>query len=150
MTLHKALKVKNRLIGEINRNRDILRRENSRRDDNLSTVDPKVVETNIEDLEDRFLVLKGEIAKATAPISDQLVQLAYLKDKINFFNSLPTRKGEELVNSGLGVAPKAYMWSAHLDREAIDAKVKEYQDKINKLQDFIDEFNAKAQISFSE
>jgi hypothetical protein len=48
MKIHKALKVKNRLIGEVNKLREIVRRENSRRNDDPSTVN---VPETIENLE---------------------------------------------------------------------------------------------------
>ena len=39
MNIAKALKVKNRLIGQIQKQQDIVMRENSRRNDNPSTID---------------------------------------------------------------------------------------------------------------
>ena len=71
MKLNKALKVKNRLIGELGRVRQLIRSENSRRSDSVSTFDLPELQEKLIRLESDFVDLKSQIAEATAPISRQ-------------------------------------------------------------------------------
>ena len=49
MKIHKALKVKNRLAGEVARLMEILKRENSRRSDDTSTVERAAIHKQLLD-----------------------------------------------------------------------------------------------------
>ena len=150
MKLNKALKVKNRLIGELNRTRQLIRTENSRRSDSVSKFDLSELQGNLIKLENKFTDLKTKIAEATAPISRQLTKLTFLKDNINFYNTIPTRKGVEKVAYGNSSTIEEYTWTAYFDRESIEAFVSDFQKEIDELQDEVDEFNAKTDIEFVE
>jgi len=150
MKLNKALKVKNRLIGELNRTRQLIRTENSRRSDSVSKFDLSELQGNLIKLENKFIDLKTKIAEATAPISRQLTKLTFLKDNINFYNTIPTRKGVEKVAYGNSSTIEEYTWTAYFDKESIEAFVSDFQKEIDELQDEVDEFNAKTDIEFVE
>lgn len=149
MKIHKALKVKNRLVGSINALREVARRENSRRDDSTSTVNMGQVLSALAAESAKLVRLKTAIALATAPISGLLVQLAEAKDSSNFFNTLPTRSGTELVSLGREVT-KTYTWVAHVGREDLDKIQSICRDEVANLQDKIDDFNAKTDVNFAE
>lgn len=149
MKLHKALKVKNRIVGSINSLREIARRENSRRDDSQSTVDMGATLSALAAESSKLVRLKTAIALATAPISGFLVELAEAKDNINFFTTLPTRKGPELVSVGRDTV-KEYQWKAHVCREDLDSILTICRDRVSELQDKIDDFNAKTDVNFVE
>ena len=150
MKLNKALKVKNRLIGELNRTRQLIRTENSRISDSVSKFDLSELQGNLIKLENKFIDLKTKIAEATAPISRQLTKLTFLKDNINFYNTIPTRKGVEKVAYGNSSTIEEYTWTAYFDKESIEAFVSDFQKEIDELQDEVDEFNAKTDIEFVE
>jgi peptidoglycan hydrolase CwlO-like protein len=150
MNISKALKVKNRLVGEVNRLQELVKRENSRRNDNTSSVNVEETVSQLESTREKLVSLKGAINEASAPISKKLADLAETKSQINFYNSIPSREGEELTLIGSNREKLSYMWSAHLNREKLDAKVVELQKKTNDLQDEIDNFNAQTQVDFAE
>lgn len=150
MNISKALKVKNRLIGEINRLQELVKRENSRRNDNASSVNVAETVCLLEVTREKLVSLKGAVNESSAPISQKLADLAETKSQINFYNSIPSREGEELTLIGSNREKLSYMWTAYLNREKLDAKVVELQKKTNNLQDEIDNFNARTQVNFSE
>lgn len=150
MNISKALKVKNRLAGETTRLQTIIQRENSRRNDNESKVDVAGVFVELENSRGKLINLKGAIAEATSPISKKLAELAETKTEISFYQSLPTREGEELTLVGSNRDKLSYHWTAYYNRQSVDEIVKGLQDKVNSLQDEIDDFNAKTQVDFAE
>ena len=150
MNISKALKVKNRVVGEINQLKEILKRENSRREDSVSEVNCEEVYGKLKDSILKLERLKGSIGRATGPISGLLSSLAELKTSINFYNSLPTREGIEYVNMGTGNSPKELKWSSFLNRGKIDGIVNGLQKDVDSIQDEIDSFNAQTQIDFEE
>lgn len=150
MNISKALKVKNRLIGEVNRLQQILSRENSRRNDNPSEVNAEETANLLIETRQKLISLKGAIGEASAPLSKKLSFLTEQKAAINFYNSLPTREGEELTLVGANREKLAYQWTAYLNRESVDSIVKELQNSINETQDQIDDFNARTQVNWAE
>lgn len=150
MNISKALKVKNRLIGEVNRLQEIVKRENSRRSDNPSTVNVEETIGSLENTRLRLIALKGAINEASAPISTVLAELTELKNKINFYSSLPTREGEELTLIGANREKLSYQWTAYYNKESLDNQIKALQKQTNDLQDAIDDFNARTQVNWAE
>lgn len=150
MNISKALKVKNRLVGELNRLQDIFKRENSKRNDNVSQVDAEKAYQDVLDAFNKVVALKGAINKATAGISDSLAEIAEYKQYLNFIQSVPVREGPEIVQGSYGKEPVTYTWTTFINRADIDEKVEHYQKKINDLQDSIDEYNAKTKVDFDE
>lgn len=150
MNIAKALKVKNRLVGELNNLQQIFNRENSRRNDNPSTVDVEEVYRKITNTFSKLVALKGAINEASAPISVKLVTLAETKQYINFIKGIPCREGEELTLVGSNREKLSYQWKAFFNKENLDKQQENLQLQINKLQDDIDTFNAVTQINFAE
>ena len=148
MNISKALKVKNRMVGEINRLREIFRRENSRRNDNPSKVNVAEIEASLFTAVNNLIKLKGAINKASALISEKLALLAETKAEINFLESVPSREGEELTLIGSNREKLSYQWTAYRNKEALDKKISQNQGLVNLIQDEIDDFNAKTQVEF--
>jgi len=148
MKIHKALKLKNRLVGSIASKREIVRRENSRRSDSASTVDVEATLIALNEDVVKLVNLKTAIAVATAPISGLLVRLAETKDEINFWRGLPTRKGVEIQSIGRDLT-KEYTWTAYADQETVDKALATLQERIATLQDQVDEFNAATEVLFA-
>lgn len=128
---------------------DIFKRENSRRNDNVSQVDPKAAYEAVITAFDNLVELKGAINKATAKIAPKLAELAEYKTYLNFIQSVPVKEGPETVQGSYGKDPLYYTWTAFLNRAGIDEKVEHYQSKINALQDEIDEYNAKTKVDYT-
>jgi len=149
MNIAKALKVKNRLIGEVTKLQEIVRRENSRRNDNTSKVDVAAMLCQLDDTREKLIQLKAAIAIASAAISEKLVRLSEKKTYVNWIDSLPTRDGKEKVALGTKEV-ETYEWKAYYNRQALDELVIGERKAIEKLQDEVDEFNAKTTIAWVE
>lgn len=146
MNIAKALKVKNRLAGEVSKLMEQVKRENSRRNDNPSTVDVAKLFEKLTETRGKLVKLKAGINIASAPAAELLVAMDELKGHMNWLCGLPTREGQEIVpirDQAVG-----YQWTAFVNRERLDELIAKHQEEINKLQDQIDDFNAKTDIGF--
>jgi hypothetical protein len=146
MKLSQALKVKNRLAGEVARLNQVLHRENSRRNDNTSKVDRQATWVQIMQTSDELGVLKGKIATANVGIYSKLERMGELKARIAFINSLPKRDGEEVVPLHGDREPLTYNWDAYINQEGADSLVGGLQKQIEFLQDEVDAYNATTEI----
>lgn len=146
LKLHSALKLKNRIAGEIARLQNIVKRENSRRDDSTSQVNVADTLNFIEANVTRLTKLKAAIAKANTGIYEVLAMMEETKSLIAFYQSLDTRDGKETVYVGGPDGYVTYTWKAFLNREAVDEKVRSLQEVVNNLQDAVDTYNASVEI----
>ena len=145
MKIAKALKVKNRLAGEVRRLEEIVRRENSRK---ASEFNKDKVASKLEELTDvrvELIQLKAKIQRKTAPIADKLIRLAELKGEIEFFQSLDTKEGTFAENQYSNPV-REVEFKAYYNRDAIDDIVVNLQNQIAELQDEVDEYNATTDI----
>lgn len=149
MKIHKALKVKNRLVGEVVRLQEILKRENSRRSDNQSTIIPENVYSELISTFKKLTLIKTAIKQASVPVYEKIERIAELKGYINFLNTLPTRKGEETI-----LHPThekiVYQWTSFIDKEKQDDLIVAVQKEINEYQDEVDTFNAVTEVNYTE
>jgi hypothetical protein len=141
MNIAKALKIKNRLVGQITKKQEIIKRENSRRNDSLSTVDVSVEISEWNKLREELIDLKTKISTASVPILNKIIELAELKTTVIFYRCLNTREGTEKIAYGQTNVVD-YVWVAEVNTQAQDAKISELETKISELQDDIDNFNA--------
>jgi len=138
--LHTALKIKNRLAGEVTRVQEILRRENARRNDSVSKVDRAALFNVLTETREKLVKLKSEIAKANVPVYPLLARMEELKSYIAFLAGLPVREGPEVVPSISETL--SYVWASHINQEEKDKLLAETQEEINNLQDEVDAINA--------
>ena len=146
MKLTIALKQKNRLAGELARLQQILHRENERRNDNLSKVNPGDVWERIIETSEKLGVIKAAIAKANVPIYSKIERMGELKSRISFITSLPKREEPEVIFIGRDQEKLTYTWTSFINAEKADALVAKLQEEIDSLQDEIDEFNGSTEI----
>jgi hypothetical protein len=152
ITLSKALKIKNRLLGEYKKLQDLARANNARRVDVGSTsVDLNSVWNELIILNSKIVELKSKVAVATAPIAPYLIDLAETKAMISFLSSLPVKEGNEDTSIGYGSSAsiKSVTWESHLNEAHRNDLIKKQQSHLDSLQDRIDEFNAITKIDFS-
>jgi hypothetical protein len=147
MNLAQALKTKNRLAGELNRLQGILRRENARRNDSVSTVDCSKVWEDMVKTSKELGEIKAKICRANIDIYPKLERMAESKSSIAFLGTLPIREGEEVAETYVsGVVPRTYQWISFITRETADAIALDLQKQIEALQDEIDRYNATTEI----
>ena len=147
MNISKALKVKNRLLGEFNSLKGILHRENSRILCSSEITRSEVEARMLEKL-DELMKMRAAINVASAAIASQLIKLSELKSLHGFYSALNTRDGEEIITARYGnTEPTKQIWDAHINRDRLDKKLQEMQEQINALQDEVDEFNARTTVT---
>ena len=142
MNLSQALKMKNRLAGELVRQQEILQRENARRSDNVSKIDRQKIWESILSLSLQLGELKGKITRANFNIYPVLERMAELKSRISFLNGLPYKEGEEMSFVGRDQEKVVYQWNSFINQQKSDELVAELQETINQCQDEVDQFNA--------
>ena len=142
MNLSQALKMKNRLAGELVRQQEILQRENARRSDNVSKIDRQKIWESILSLSLQLGELKGKITRANVNIYPVLERMAELKSRISFLNGLPYKEGEEMSFVGRDQEKVVYQWNSFINQQKSDELVAELQETINQCQDEVDQFNA--------
>ena len=148
MNISKALKEKNRLIGQLNKIKEVLARENSRRDDSVSKIDRSQLSLEFKATQTKLVELKTAINKASVPIFASIIAMAELKSTIEFYKTLPTREGKEIQILGRQGETKEYTWNSYINQQTVDEMIKESELTINKLQDIIDDFNASTQVDY--
>lgn len=146
MNIAQALKEKNRLIGELNRAKEILRRENPRRNDSQSKVDREAVWNKIKSLTNAVVEIKTKISVANTGIYDKIALLAEMKSRISDLESMPKREGDEILFIGRDQEKMTYQWESYLNTQRIDEEIEATQKLCDRLQDDIDAYNATKQI----
>ena len=154
--LAQALKHKNRLAGEVARGREIVQRENSRKEAQIARADVRAVFEESVTRSRELAGFKGAIAAANAGvvtgdrgIYGKLNLQAELRGLIAFLKGLNTKEGEELERVGFLSRDEAArtVYVATITRDEVDRLVAAYQAEIEQLQDEIDEFNAATRIT---
>lgn len=155
INLAQALKQKNRLAGDITRLREIVKRENSRKESTPARADVRVSFNELVAAARQLAVLKGAISTTNAGATDlshgiygKLNLQAELRGLISFLDELPTKEGEEVERAGfLREEASKVLFVAEIKRDEIDRLKREFQREIEVLQDEIDEFNAATRIT---
>jgi hypothetical protein len=140
VNLAKALKLKNSLVRELNRAKEILKRENVRTNKSTSKVDQAAVWALIATKTQELIALKAKITIANVGLYPLLAEMEELKSKITYVQGLPIREG--VVNEGYGERVVEVTFTSFLNQEAVDKLVEEAQARIEALQDQVDAYNA--------
>lgn len=152
ISLAKALKIKNRLVGELASLQAVARQHNSLPTESRGEKSVRLdkVWEDIQNTSNRIVELKSKIAVATAQIAPFLVDLAETKSTISFLETLPIKEGKEDTQIGYGVnsSLKTVVWNSYIDEASKNKLVKENKNRLDSLQDKIDEFNAVTKIDF--
>jgi hypothetical protein len=152
ISLAKALKIKNRLVGELSNLQSVARQHNALPTESREekSVNLEEIWNDIQTTSNRIVELKSKIAVATAPITPLLVDLAETKSTITFIESLPIKEGKEDTQIGYGInsSLKTVVWHSYIDEAKKNRLLKENKNRIDLLQDQIDEFNAVTKIDF--
>ena len=149
MKIHKALKVKNRLTGELNKLKEVVNRENSRRNDNASKIDCSKVMSELLEVSNKLNRIKTAIAEANVGIYGSIDLMGELKNLISFYTCLDTREGEEVAYLG-GDQQTTFRYTAFLNKEEVELRIRALQNRINELQDKIDDYNAITDVNYQE
>jgi hypothetical protein len=137
ISLAKALKLKNRLAGRLNRVQEDIRQNNSVLLEQRDQIDVQKMLTQQDALSEYLIELKTKIAFANNEIQERLIRMGEFKSKLTWLSSLPTRDGIErhsYQNTEL-------TWVATIKKADVDAQTKTLEALIDQIQDEVDGYN---------
>lgn len=137
ISLAKALKVKNRLAGRLDKAKKLVISYNSMPEGRVGEVNVKKAVEDYHNLSSALVELKTSIARGSMPIQKEILQLAEFKGEIEFLQSLPTKNGDEAIP----YRNEVVKYVAVVSKDEVIAKVKNLEKWIDDLQDKIDNFN---------
>lgn len=140
MKLHKALKLRKKLIGDIARLKSQIQSKNSYLDGSLKADKynvPKIYEELLTKV-DELTGLKFVINEANREIQSKIYVLAEYKALIAFWNGVPTAEGTQV--HGYSDA-KTLEYKVQVDEETRNKYVEDFQKRVDALQEEIDTYN---------
>jgi hypothetical protein len=146
VSLAKALKIKNRLAGELKRCQQVLVRENSKLVGAARDVDCENVYQSIVETMGKLIQVKTEIAKANVGIYSNITRIAELKGLLAFYATIPTNDGKIKEEAGWREAVTFSEYNAVYKKVKLDLLSTGISGEIDKLQDEIDVYNANTNV----
>jgi hypothetical protein len=149
MRLHKALKLRKKLVGEITHLKQQIQSKNSYLVGSLNAQKynvPKLYDELLEKI-DQLTGLKFAINEANREIQAQIYTLAEYKALIAFWNGVPTSEGTQV--HGYSDA-KTLEYNAQVDEETRNKYVKAFQARVDAIQEEIDVYNYTTEIPWDE
>jgi len=148
MKLHKALKLRKNLVGEIAKLKKQIQDKNSYLEGDVNAeqfqmgkaLDVLTAKINL------LIGLKFAINEANQEIQSKIYLLSEHKALIAFWNGVPTDNGSKLV--GYNDTVKTY--HVHITEGGVDERVDEFQKKVDALQEEIDVYNYTTDIPWEE
>lgn len=140
MKLQKALKLRKKLIGEIAKLKADIQSKNSFTVGSLNANKYNVPKLYVELLDkiDQLTGLKFVINEANREIQSKIYVLAEYKALIAFWNGVSTVEGTQIVGYG---EKNSVEYLAQVDEETRNKYVKDFQDRVDALQEEIDTYN---------
>lgn len=144
ISLSQALKKKKRLVHEIQSIQTKIQTNNSILATNTFITENDKLLAELELKKWDLIDLKLKIFKANLKIYDKILEMGEAKSHIQFLRAIDTSDGD--IEGGRYGSETIVKKKAQLTKTAIETEIKEYETKIESLQDIIDEFNAKTKI----
>lgn len=144
VSIARALKEKNRVVGRLAKAREIIQQENSKDKSLPRRVDVEATYAEAKMLEARLVAIKSAIAQANNPIVAKIIELDELKSEIAFLNGLNVKEGRFEEVSYVNKIVRDI--EAVVGQARVLAEVAELQKKADALQDALDEFNASTKV----
>ena len=149
MKLQKALKVRKKLVGEIAKLKQQIQSKNSY---SVGSVDPDKFDVNKIYVElqakiDELVGLKFVINEANREIQSKIYTLSELKALLSFWNSVPVVEGTQTI--GYSEA-KTVEYKSQVDEIKRDEMVKDFQKRVDALQEEIDTYNYTTDIPWGD
>ena len=150
MKLAKALKLKNRLAGEIGQFKDLLVKQNVRPTKQKFDYENRELLARLRAKIDELVKVKAAIGAANAEIYDKIFRLAELKGLVATLSGLETKAGTFHEGGRFGEPGYEVEYVAQLMKVDVDKLVAELNAEIQSLQDALDEFNFTHSLTLSE
>ena len=147
MKLYKALKLKNKITGEISKIKQKIQSHNSYPDgskhyfqinDLLAELKKKIMDLGN---------LKMQIYRANLPIQNLIFELSEQKSMITFLSGLDVKEGEQAIGYS---SEKTRNYTATITEKERDEMIVAHQKEIDEIQESLDTFNHTTEIDFEE
>jgi len=143
VSIARALSIKKRLVGEIEKTANIIRENNSWRSDNTPEYDAKEMFQKLVQLKGRLIKIKTIISLANDKIQEKIFELSEQKDLIKTVKTIDTKKGKHHESIGrFGGDSVEIDYSCGISRKELDEIISKAQDKIDNIQAELDHHNA--------
>ncbi len=150
MKITKALKLKNKLAGDVAELKARLTSQNSRASTVPFDYDANDVLSALRVKVDELVTIKSAIATANVAIYPRIFRLAELKGLVTSIKSLDTRQGVFKEGGGFSLSACEVEYVAQLKKAAVDALAAELEAEISAIQDELDEFNQSQSVTLTE
>ena len=144
ISLARAFKERARLNQKIIETLDLIKEENAIIEGGVRSFDIREKYQEFHALSAKLLGLKQAISHANAGISDKLVELAEVKNLLARLKEIPAREGKQVKE----YSSEAGIYTSEIKRKEIMEEMETLRQRVNTLQDEIDEFNARTHLEF--
>lgn len=142
MTISKALKQKNKLVSELKQLKERIEGYTSVIKGNPRPYDIGQLQANVIGKIHELIALKTSIAQANSSVYAKIFELSELKGLVQFYKHLEIKEG--VIAERYSSEPQSF--ESVLKADQRDALVAEFIERIEVLQDELDEFNALTQL----
>jgi len=149
MKLAKALRVKNKLVKEISELQELISQNNSYNESNPPKWDVNKLMLQLYDKKHKLIELKTKISTANVKIANEIHQMEELKGDITFLKGIETKDGKFPLLSFSDTVIREEKYIATLDDLMVNKLVTDSQEKVDAIQDKLNEFNYNTEIDFS-
>jgi len=149
MKLHKALKLRKKLVGDIGRLKVQIQSKNSFTEGSLDASKYNVPNL-FEELKDKIndlIGLKYAINEANREIQANIYTISEYKALIAFWNEVPIKEGKQIIGYSDATTIEYHV---QIDEVTRNQMVAEFQIKVDALQEEIDTFNYTTDIPWGE
>jgi len=148
MRLYKALKIRKSLVGEISKLKEQIKQKNSHLvgSKNAERFDVKEKYQELYDKINELVGLKYAINEANREIQGKIYLLGEYKALISFLTELNVNEGTQSI----GYSDVVREYAVHITESERDEMIKDYQTKLDAIQEEIDVFNHTTEIPWDK
>ena len=145
MKLYKALKLKNKLVGEINKLQSLISSKNSFIAGSDITYNVENLLTEWNSKKNKLISLKLAINEANNGIQENIYKLSEIKSSISLYNSLTTIKGKHYDGYSRDTVLEYDCQISEIEKEN---RIKNLEKQLEEIQESIDTYNYTIEIEF--
>lgn len=149
ITLARALKLKNRLAGQLAKLGQRAIAHNSYVEGTANAYDSNVVFDDYAEVRDQLIEVKAKIQIANAPIQEKIIRIGELRSQVSLLQSMNVTEGPVHTNRFLDDKEVVHNYLVHYTKSERDEWVEEIESDIDTLQDEIDTHNAVTRVELS-
>lgn len=146
ININRALKLKNKLVSEINKEWQKISNYNSNIVGATWPYDIKACYKRWEELKGKLVELKTKIHLANAPVYEVIFAMSEMKESAKYLNGLVCQEGTIVDRFGRSETPLTYVTVITLAEK--EEKIAFLEKKIEEMQEVLEEHNGSTKIEF--